>query len=80
MSLEFSAVGDGGEVALYDLEVDPGDRTNNAATHPEFAAELSAEMLSRLTRNQFDRAEAGFSPAMDPRHRRELESLGYLSE
>lgn len=68
------------EFELYDLEADPGERTNIASAHSDVVADLSARMLSLMAGSQADRTEAGFSPKIDPQLRRQLEALGYLND
>jgi arylsulfatase A-like enzyme len=63
------------EVALFDLEADPGERQDLARVRPEVAARLK-ELLQALERAG---AQAdGGAAALDPETERELRSLGYI--
>ena len=61
---------------LYRLSADPRERKDLAATHPERAAALAAE-LDRLV--GVDEAPAFGADAAMAEQRRRLEALGYLT-
>ena len=65
----------GGRRMLFDLEADPGERTDLAASHPELLDTLSGE-LERRRAHAVTPAEP--VPIVDPKLRRHLEALGYL--
>ncbi|MGI9432126.1 MAG: sulfatase-like hydrolase/transferase, partial [Myxococcota bacterium] len=63
---------------LYDLRWDAAERTDQAATLPETAARLEAEITEHLERTGFFRDSAGSAPALSPEAREALEGLGYV--
>jgi len=68
------------EVALYNLEEDPGETTNLADSNPELMAELDRQLEERLAEalsSGVQRVEGG---EMDEATRSRLEALGYLEE
>jgi arylsulfatase A-like enzyme len=61
---------------LYDLEADPGEQTNLAASHPDIVARLRADMSQTLTLAE-RAAVSGQEADLDPEFRERLRQLGY---
>ncbi len=65
-----------GEFALFDLDSDPGERTDVAAAHPALFEELERVLLAR--RAAFDLEPTGPAVELDPQEIEELRALGYV--
>jgi arylsulfatase A-like enzyme len=61
---------------VYDLQADPGERTNLASTHPELTTRLRGELQSWLSAI----ADVNVAERFDPgeHHREQLRNLGYI--
>lgn len=62
---------------LYDLEADPGERSNRLDSDPEQAARL-AQRLARWQEEQGVSAGRAAGARLGPEERRALEALGYV--
>jgi arylsulfatase A-like enzyme len=62
---------------LFDLESDPGERADIAATQPEVAQRLRS-VLEAWTEEQSRRGGAAHTVAVDAEEIRKLKELGYL--
>ncbi|MCL4216389.1 MAG: sulfatase [Candidatus Hydrogenedentes bacterium] len=69
-----------GAIELYDLENDPGERENLAASDPDRARELLAVMEAWTASwpSDFSRQQTGEPAELDPAIQKELEALGYV--
>jgi arylsulfatase A-like enzyme len=67
------------EVRLYDLETDPGERTNLADRHPAVARKLGVELGKRVraARTQGEAVERTAAPSLSDEETRRLRALGY---
>jgi arylsulfatase A-like enzyme len=65
-----------GEIALYDLAADPGERVNVSAEHPERVRELRAEIDAFMARPPV--GEAPKLVELDADELKALQALGYL--
>jgi len=68
--------GSDGSERLYDVEEDPGERTDRSATHPERVAALGDRLAS--WRESVDEAEQRGEVEVDEDTERRLENLGYM--
>lgn len=66
-----------GRVRLFDLENDPGERTNLAGQRPELVAELRGALEARMRPSAPVSSETRVAP-MDEETRQRLISLGYI--
>ena len=71
---KFVRAGDGARAQLYDLRVDPGERTDLSARHPDLVRELEGE-LARWQALAVDAPAAGGTPAPEA-----LRALGYTQD
>ena len=62
------------EPELYDIEADPGERTNLAERHPEILKAMRGELAQLIESNRVRAKEA---IPVDEETKRQLEALGY---
>lgn len=65
-------------VALYDLKVDPGERTDIAASRPQDVQRLNALLDTRLGTQQVVQDPIGLPDDVDPATKDRLRELGYI--
>ncbi len=69
-------LGSGGTQRLFDLDADPGERTDIAARRPDLARHLG--QLARTERDRHRATPGGDAPVLSPEESRHLEALGYV--
>lgn len=73
-----------GGLELYDLQADPSERTNLAASRPDLARQLRQELVARLEASrelgrQLETEAAATDDLLTPEEKESLEALGYLN-